>query len=249
MENDTPSVRIPKVKLGSQGLEVSRLGLGCAGLSGLLNDPLIHEDECSLLKSAFHRASLTRLGVDYIDLYYQHRVDTSVPIEDTMEEMQKLVNEGKVKEIEQEIIPLCRELGIGTVSYGPLGHGFFAGKAVTESLPSGSLLTHPRFTTVSLEKNKAIYSRVSNLSLKHACTASQRALAWVLHKGNYIVPIPGTTKLKNLDSNIGSLLVKPTPQDVNEVCDAVPVDEVSGSSEVPVLAKFGWQFAYTPPKK
>ncbi|CAN0887115.1 Probable aldo-keto reductase 1 [Linum grandiflorum] len=346
MDTDQENVKIPTVKLGSRGLEVSRLGLGCAGLSGLLNEPLSHEDGCSLLKNAFHRgvtffdtsdaygrnhdneimigkalkelprekvqlatkfgilvtedfqfeikgspeyvrkcceSSLKCLGVDYIDLYYQHRVDSSVPIEDTMEELKKLVNEGKVKyiglseaspdtirrahavhpitalqmeyslwsrEIEQEIIPLCRQLGIGIVAYSPLGHGFFAGKAVVESLPSGSLLGgHPRFTGDSLEKNKALYARVADLAIKHRCTVSQLAISWVLHQGNDIIPIPGTSKIKNLDLNIGSLLVKLTPQDVKEISDAVQIEEVNGSREMPVIAKFSWQFADTLPKK
>ncbi|CAN1310360.1 Probable aldo-keto reductase 1 [Linum perenne] len=345
MESNEQNINIPTVKLGSQGFEVSRLGLGCAGLSGLLNEPLSDEDGCSLLKNAFHRgvtffdtsnaygrnhhneimigkalkelprekvqlatkfgiimtedlqfkikgspeyvrecceASLKCLGVDYIDLYYQHRVDTSVPIEETMEEMKKLVNEGKVKyiglseaspdtikrahavhpitalqmeyslwsrDIEEEIIPLCRQLGIGIVAY-PLGHGFFAGKAVVESLPSGSLLGgHPRFMGDSLEKNKALYTRVANLAIKHQCTASQLALSWVVHQGNDIVPIPGTSKLKNLDHNIESLLVNLTTRDVKEISDAVQIEQVNGSREVPAIAKFSWQFANTPPKK
>ncbi|CAI0559388.1 unnamed protein product [Linum tenue] len=291
MENDTPSVRIPKVKLGIQGLEVK---------SG----------SC---KFCLFSASLTRLGVDYIDLYYQHRVNTSVPIEDTMEEMQKLVNEGKVKyiglseaspdtikrahavhpitavqmeyslwsrEIEQEIIPLCRELGIGIVSYGPLGHGFFAGKAVTKSFPSGSLLyslwsrdieqeiiplcrelgiglvaysllgvgffagkavvetfpedsishvCHPRFSAENVKKNKVFCTRVANLATKHRCTPPQLAFAWLQHQGINIIPVPGTTKVKNLDNNLGSLALKLTEEDVKEISDVVPIDEVSGS--------------------
>ncbi|MBA0830834.1 hypothetical protein Goarm_015336, partial [Gossypium armourianum] len=169
-------------------------------------------------------ASLNRLGVDYIDLYYQHRVDTSVTIEETMGELKKLVEEGKIKyiglsepsvdtlrrahavhpisalemeyslwsrEIEDDIIPVCRELGIGIVAYSPLGRGFFGGKASVESLPSESILKmHPRFSGDNLEKNKLVYARLENLAKKHKCTPAQLALAWVFHQGEDIIPIP-----------------------------------------------------------
>ncbi|GLT99547.1 hypothetical protein SLE2022_169810 [Rubroshorea leprosula] len=276
MEKET-GVQLPRVKLGSQGLEVSRLGFGCGGLSGMYNAPLSHEEGISMIKEAFSKGitlfdtsdlygqdhdneimvgkalkqlprekftSLKRLDVDYIDLYYQHRVDTSVPIEDTMDELEKLVEEGKIKyiglseasvdtirrahavhpitalqmeyslwsrEIEEDVIPLCRELGIGIVAYSPLGHGFFGGKATTENLPTDSLLhKHPRFTGENLEKNQVLYTRFTDLAAKHACTPPQLALAWLLHQGEDIVPIPGTTKIKNLENNIGSLAVKLT---------------------------------------
>ncbi|XP_012069711.1 perakine reductase isoform X2 [Jatropha curcas] len=228
-------------------------------------------------------ASLKRLNIDYIDLYYQHRVDTSVPIEDTMGELKKLVDEGKIKyiglseanadtirrahavhpisalqmeyslwtrDIEDEIIPLCRELGIGIVAYSPLGIGFFAGKAVVEKLPDGSFLglSHPRFKEENLEKNKFLYTRLAELATKHGCTPPQLALAWLLHQGDDICLIPGTTKVKNLDNNIGSLAVTLTKEDIKEISDAVDAKEVSGSREVPILAKYSWRLANTPPK-
>ncbi|XP_057735946.1 probable aldo-keto reductase 1 [Arachis stenosperma] len=170
-------------------------------------------------------ASLKRLGVEYIDLYYQHRVDTTVPIEDTMGELKKLVKEGKVKyiglseassdtikrahavhpitavqmewslwtrDIEEEIIPLCRELGIGIVPYSPLGRGFFGGKGVVENLPADSVLhAHPRYQAQNLEKNKKIYERIESLAKKHQCSPVQLALAWILQQGNDVAPIPG----------------------------------------------------------
>ncbi|PNY14319.1 perakine reductase-like protein [Trifolium pratense] len=338
-------IQVPRVKLGTQGLEVSRLGFGCGGLSGIYNAPLSHEEGCSIIKEVFNRgvtffdtsdlyghkhhneimvgkalkelprekvqlatkfgvtmsdgmvfgvkgtpeyvrecceASLKRLDVKYIDLYYQHRVDTSVPIEDTMEELKQLVTEGKIKyiglseanadtikrahavhpitalemeyslwsrDIEEEIIPLCRELGIGIVAYSPLGRGFFAGKSVVEALPSQSLLAmHPRFTGENLEKNKLFYERINDLALKHACTPSQLALAWLLHQGNDIIPIPGTTKLKNFENNIGSLTVKLTEEDLKEISDAVPVEEIAGKREYDSLLQYSWKFATTPPK-
>ncbi|XWS39263.1 hypothetical protein CRYUN_Cryun18bG0036100 [Craigia yunnanensis] len=341
-----PQLQFSRVKLGSQGLEVSRLGLGCAGLSGIYNTPLSHEDGCSVIKEALNRGitffdtadiygekhdneimlgkalkqlprekiqvatkfgivksesegrhlvevkgtpghvraccetSLKRLDVDYIDLYYQHRVDISVPIEKTMGELKKLVEEGKIKyiglseasvdtikrahtvhpitalqmeyslwtrEIEDEIIPLCRELGIGIVAYSPLGKGFFGGKAVVETLASGSQLANlPRFTRENIEKNKLLYTRLSDLAIKHACTVPQLALAWLLHQGDDIIPIPGTTKVKNIIDNVGSLALKLGQEDFKEICDAVPLDEVSGQRVSGVLSEYAWKFANTP---
>ncbi|KAF5935690.1 hypothetical protein HYC85_026819 [Camellia sinensis] len=239
---DNHHIQIPRLKLGSQGLEVSRLGFGCAGLSGVYNDPLSHEAGCSIIKEAFSKgvtffdtsdhygqnydneimlgkalkqfprekvhlamklgiksegreygvngtpkyvrqsceASLKRLDLDYIDLYYQHHVDVSVPIEDTMAELKKLVEEGKIK-----------ELGIGIVAYSPLGRGFFGGKGVVESMPTDSLLAHfLRYTAENLEKNKQLYSRLANIAAKHNCTPSQLALARLLHQEDNVVPIP-----------------------------------------------------------
>ncbi|XP_042493974.1 perakine reductase-like [Macadamia integrifolia] len=337
-------IQIPRVKLGKQGLEVSKLGFGCCGLSGVYNDPLPEEAGISVIKEAFNRgitffdtsdsygpitneilvgkalkqlprekiqlatkfgvvkvavsgvqvngspeyvrkcceASLKRLDVDYIDLYYQHRVDKSVPIEDTMAELVKLVEEGKIKyiglseaspdtirrahavhpitavqmewslwtrDIEEEIVPLCRELGIAIVVYSPLGCGFFGGKAVTESIPANSfLIGQPRFTGENLEKNKVLYKRVANLAAKHGCTPAQLALSWVLHQGDDVIPIPGTTKLKNLDENIGSLAVKFTIEDVKQISDAVPIDEVSGARISEKIDLHSWKFANTPTK-
>ncbi|CAI0465753.1 unnamed protein product [Linum tenue] len=344
MENPQQT-QIPKVKLGNQGLEVSRLGFGCASLAGTKSAPLSHEEACSLIAHAVKRgitfidtsdlygndheseimvgkalkqfpreeiqlatkfglyiteageyrvdgrpeyvrkcceASLARLGVDCIDLYYQHRVDQSVPIEDTMEELKKLVNEGKIKyiglsepspgtirrahaihpisalqmqyslwsrDIEQEIIPLCRELGIGLVAYSPLGVGFFAGKAVVETFPDDRQPEHhPRFSTDSIEKNKVLYSRVANLATKHGCTPPELALAWLLHQGTDIIPLPGTSKKKNLENNLRSLAVKLTEEDVKEISDAVPAHEVCGSEIYPAVANYSWKLADTPPK-
>ncbi|CAL5337610.1 unnamed protein product [Camellia sinensis] len=330
-------IQVPRVKLGTQGLEVSRLGFGCGGLSGIFNAPLSHEAGCSILKEAFHKgitffdtsdiygenhdseimigkalkqlpreqvqlatkfgvvsidwsrmevkgtpdyvrqcceASLKRLDVDYIDLFYTHRVDISVPIEDTMKmgELKKLVEEGKIKyiglseasvdtirrahavhpitavemeyslwtrDIEEDVIPLCRELGIGIVAYSPLGQGFFGGKAVVENLPAESVLAmHPKFTGENLEKNKILYTRFAELAAKHGCRPPQLALAWLLHQGNDVVPIPGTTKIKNLDANIGSVAVKLTHNDLKEISDAIPVNEVGGKKELNLLFKF-----------
>ncbi|XP_057957175.1 perakine reductase-like isoform X1 [Malania oleifera] len=345
MEEKVSQIQVPRGKLGSQGLEISKLGLGCGVLSGYYNAPLSHEAGCEVIREAFQKgitffdtsdfyghnhdneimvgkalkqlprekiqlatkfgiflaedghlgikgtpeyvrrcceASLKMLNVDYIDLYYQHRVDVSVPIEDTMEELKKLVEEGKIKyiglsepsvdtirrahavhpitalqmeyslwtrEIEEDIIPLCRELGIGIVAYSPLGNGFFGGKAAVENLPTESVLaSYPRFSGENLEANKVLYARLTSLAAKHDCTLPQLALAWLLHQGDDVVPIPGTTKLKNLDNNIGCFGVKLTPEDVKEISDAFPADQVGGERYPGDFSKHSWQFANTPTK-
>ncbi|CAI9770409.1 unnamed protein product [Fraxinus pennsylvanica] len=334
---------MPRVKLGTQGLEVSKLGYGCMGLTGIYNNPVPEEEGIAIIKEAFSKgitffdtsdiygannaneylvgkalkqlpreqielatkfgiaggdasgviikgspeytrscceSSLKHLGVDYIDLYYIHRIDQTVPIEETMGELKKLVNEGKIKyiglseaspdtirrahavhpitaiqmeyslwtrNIEEEFIPLCRELGIGIVPYSPVGRGFFAGKAVVESLPQNSSLEHhPRFTGENFERNKAIYIRIENLAKKHGCTPAQLAVAWVLHQGDDVVPIPGTTKIKNLHENIGSVKVKFTKDDLKEISDAVPFDEVAGQKTTEVLHRISAIYANTP---
>ncbi|XP_071733305.1 perakine reductase-like [Rutidosis leptorrhynchoides] len=345
-DSNVASEKMPRVKLGSQGLEVSRLGYGCMGLTGAYNNPLPMEEGIQVLKAVYNRGitffdtadiyggpdhvneilvgkvlkelprekiqlatkfgiykmeptkitvngtpeyarsscegSLKRLGVDYIDLYYIHRVDTTVPIEDTMEELKKLVEEGKIKyiglseanadtirrahavhpitalqmeyslwtrDIEEELIPLCRELGIGIVPYSPVARGFFGGKAVKETIPENSVLgSHPRFTGENFTKNKVIYDKVEKIAKKHECTPIQLALAWVLHQGNDVVPIPGTTKIKNLDENVGAVKVKLTKEDVEEICKAVPIDEVAGCKASEALLRISWKFANSPPK-
>ncbi|XP_051149334.1 perakine reductase-like isoform X2 [Andrographis paniculata] len=228
-------------------------------------------------------ASLERLQVDYIDLYYIHRIDTTVPIEDTMRELKKLVEEGKIKyiglseanadtirrahavhpitalqmeyslwtrDIEEDIIPLCRELGIGIVAYSPVGRGLFGGKKAVESVPESSFLnTHPRFTGENWEKNKAIYFHIEELAKKHSCTPAQLALAWVLHQGDDVVPIPGTTKIKNLRDNVHAASVKLTSDDLREIDEAAPVREVAGICTSEALYKVSWRFADTPHPK
>ncbi|XP_028107252.1 perakine reductase-like isoform X2 [Camellia sinensis] len=228
-------------------------------------------------------ASLKRLDVDYIDLFYTHRVDLSLPIEDTIGELKKLVEEGKIKyiglseasvdtirrahvvhpitavqmeyslwtrDIEEDVLPLCRELGIGIVAYSPLGRGFFGGKAVVENLPAESVLSsHPRFSGENLEKNKILYARFADLAAKHGCSPPQLALAWLFHQGNDVVPIPGTTKIKNLDANIGSVAVKLTQEDLKEISDAIPIDEVTGVRELDFLSRYTYRSANTLPKK
>jgi len=227
------------------------------------------------------QGSLQRLGVDCIDLYYQHRVDTSLPIEITVGAMKQLVEEGKVKylglseasadtirrahavhpitavqlelslwsrDVEDEIIPTCRELGIGIVTYSPLGRGFFSGKAVLETLESHDRrLGLPRFSAENLEKNKALYEAVANLAKKKKCTPGQLALAWVQHQGDDVVAIPGTTKQANFDENIGACHVSLSKEEVKEVADVVPYDMVHGGRYNEASSKHTWMNSDTPP--
>ncbi|ONM40450.1 putative aldo-keto reductase 4 [Zea mays] len=227
-------------------------------------------------------ASLRRLDAGYIDLYYQHRVDTTVPIEDTIGELKKLVEEGKVKyiglseaspdtirrahavhpitavqmewslwsrDIEPEIVPLCRELGIGIVAYSPIGRGFFGGRGVIQQVSSeSSLQRHPRFTTESLEKNKQIYLKIEDLAKKYQCSPAQLALAWVLRQGDDVVPIPGTTKTKNLDANVDSLKVKLTAEDLKEIGSQIRAEDVAGGRQYNSYAHTSWKYADTPKK-
>nr|GEU64651.1 probable aldo-keto reductase 2 [Tanacetum cinerariifolium] len=204
-------------------------------------------------------ASLKRLDVDCIDLYYAHRIDTRVPIE--MGEMKKLVKEGKVKyvglseassstirrahavhpitavqnewslwtrDLEDEIVPTCRELGIGIVSYSPIGRGFLAsGPKLVENLEDGdSRKVHPSFENV--DHNTTIFERVQEMATRKGCTAAQLALAWVHHQGSDVVPIPGTTKRENFNDNIGALSVKLTQGEIVELESFASSDMVKG---------------------
>ncbi|XP_031477594.1 probable aldo-keto reductase 4 [Nymphaea colorata] len=229
-------------------------------------------------------ASLKRLDVDCIDLYYQHRVDTRVPIEATVGEMKKLVEEGKVKylglseasastirrahavhpitavqiewslwtrDVEEEIIPTCRELGIGIVAYSPLGRGFFStGPKLVDSFGEGDFRKFlPRFQPENLQHNANLFERVHEIAAKKGCTPSQLALAWVHHQGKDVCPIPGTTKIENLNQNTGALSVTLTSEEMAELEHIASKDGVKGdryadmrptffASETPALSSW-----------
>uniref|UniRef100_K3XQX2 NADP-dependent oxidoreductase domain-containing protein n=1 Tax=Setaria italica TaxID=4555 RepID=K3XQX2_SETIT len=219
---------VPRVKLGAQGLEVSKLGFGCMGLTGACNAPLDDAAGIAVITHAFRRgvtrlpreqvqvatkfgvqwhesgastvcgkpeyvracceASLGRLGIDCIDLYYQHRIDTTIPIEETIGELKKLVKEGNVKYIE------LSEASPDTIRRAHAVHPVTAVQmeGVTEQVPAESNLHGlPRFAAENLEKNKQIYLKVEELANKHHCSPAQLALAWVLHQGDDVIPIPG----------------------------------------------------------
>ncbi|KAK2990858.1 hypothetical protein RJ640_002842 [Escallonia rubra] len=269
-------------------------------------------------------ASLKLLEIDCIDLYYVHRIDTTVPIEVTVGEMKKLVEEGKIKYIglseaspdtirrahavhpitavqlewslwtrdsEEEVIPTCRELGIGIVPYSPLGQGFFAvSPKVAESVttendyrsygvltflicrclllwwceigerPNVFIPKHwffmlkivlfffqhvPKFQGENFERNKTAYERVKEMAEKKGCTPSQLALAWVLHQGNDVVPIPGTTKIENFNENVGAVSVSLTPQEMAELETIASL--IKGDRYPEAHMKLSWKYANTPP--
>ncbi|CAL5191361.1 unnamed protein product [Lathyrus oleraceus] len=222
--------------------------------------------------------SLKRLDIDSIDLYYQHRIDTRLPIEVTIGELKKLVEEGKIKyiglseasaatirrahavhpitavqlewslwsrDVEEEIIPTCRELGIGIVAYSPLGRGFFSlGTKLLESLSQDDHRKNmPRFQPENLQQNQTIFDKVNELATKKGCTPSQLALAWLHHQGNDVCPIPGTTKIENLNQNIGALSVKLTPEELAEIESLA--DAVRGDRYMEGMST--WKDSDTPP--
>jgi aryl-alcohol dehydrogenase-like predicted oxidoreductase len=202
-------------------------------------------------------ASLQRLGVEHIDLYYQHRVDPDTPIEETVGAMAELVQEGKVRhlglseasaatirrahavhpitavqteyslwtrDVEQDVIPVLAELGIGLVPYSPLGRGFLSGRfSSPDELDEGDFRKHgPRFTGENLEQNLALVERVKELAGEKGVTPGQLALAWVLHRGPHFVPIPGTKRVSYLEENLGAAEVQLSDEDVQRITDAVP---------------------------
>ena len=210
-------------------------------------------------------ASLKRLEVDVIDLYYQHRVDPKVPIEETVGAMAELVKEGKVRflglseagaqtirraqavhpiaalqseyslftrDVETEILPTCRELGIGFVAYSPLGRGFLTGEitkledlAPDDSRRAGRF---PRFEGENFDRNKALAAEVKTIAEEKGCTPAQLALAWVLARGEDVVPIPGTRRRRHLEDNIGALQVQLSKDDLDRLEAVIPPEAVAG---------------------
>jgi aryl-alcohol dehydrogenase-like predicted oxidoreductase len=208
-------------------------------------------------------ASLRRLGTDYIDLYYQHRVDTKVPIEETVGAMAELVYQGKVRwlglseaapttirrahavhsiaalqteyslwmrDVEDEILPTCRELGIGFVPYSPLGRGFLTGRFTRfEDLPEDDFRRRqPRFQGENFQKNLDLVRHVEKTASRKGCTPAQLALAWLLHQGDDVVPIPGTTRVENLEDNVGALGVTLTERDLERIDAVFPKGAAAG---------------------
>ncbi|XP_073128277.1 probable aldo-keto reductase 2 [Henckelia pumila] len=335
------AVRVERIKLGSQGLEVSKLGLGCMGMSGNYGSPKPEPEMISLIHHAIdsgvtfldtsdvygphineillgkalkggmrekvqiatkfgimHKdgkmevrgdpeyvrascdASLRRLEIDCIDLYYVHRIDIRVPIEVTVGELKKLVEEGKIKyiglseacastirrahavhpitavqnewslwsrDLEEEIVPTCRELGIGIVPYSPLARGFFSsGPKLMEGLSENDMRKKfPRLQAENLENNKLVYEQVSEMASRKGCTPSQLALAWVLHQGDDVTPIPGTTKIENFDQNIKAHSVKLTPEEMRELESYASANVVKGERHA--FMANTWINSETPP--
>jgi aryl-alcohol dehydrogenase-like predicted oxidoreductase len=218
-------------------------------------------------------ASLKRLGVDHIDLYYQHRVDPQTPIEDTVGAMAELVKAGKVKylglseaspatirrahkvhpitalqseyslwerHVEKEILPTVRELGIGFVPYSPLGRGFLTG-AITKksdlSATDSRQQRYPRFAGEAFDKSQLLVERVKAIAARRGVKAGQLALAWVLAKGEDLVPIPGTKHRKYLEENAEAADMELSPHEVAELEAAVPASEIMGDRYAPANMK------------
>ncbi|GAU17736.1 hypothetical protein TSUD_171240 [Trifolium subterraneum] len=330
--------KVGRMKLGSQGMEVSLQGLGCMSMSAFYGPPKPESDMIALIHHAIQsgvtlldtsdfygphtnelllgkalkggvrekvelatkfaarvvdgkfeicgdpayvreacEASLKRLDIDCIDLYYIHRIDTRLPIEVTIGELKKLVEEGKIKyiglseaspstirrahavhpitavqlewslwsrDVEEEIIPTCRELGIGIVVYSPLGRGFFSsGTKIVENFTKDDFRQDmPRFQPENLQQNQTIFERVNELATKKGCTPSQLALAWLHHQGNDVCPIPGTTKIENFNQNIGALSVKLTPTEMAEIESLADIVKGDRSGNAPT-----WKNSDTPP--
>ncbi|HEY4964162.1 MAG TPA: aldo/keto reductase [Candidatus Saccharimonadales bacterium] len=207
-------------------------------------------------------ASLKRLGVDYIDLYYLHRVDTTVPIEDTVGAMAELVKAGKVhylglseaavdtirrahaihpitalqseyslwtRDPEDGILATVRELGIGFVSYSPLGRGFLTGKIKgANDIDSSFLKNSPRFSNDNLDRNLKLMTAIEELAKQKAVTPAQLALSWVLHQGDDIVPIPGTKRTKYLMENIKATEISLSREDLASLDKAMPKGAAAG---------------------
>jgi aryl-alcohol dehydrogenase-like predicted oxidoreductase len=313
-----------KRSLGSQGLMVSELGLGCMGMSEFYgtadedesiatihraielgvtfldtadmygpftNERLVgraiadRRDQVTLAtkfgnerredgtrlgvngKPEYVRkacdASLERLGVEHIDLYYQHRVDSDTPVEETWGAMKELVEAGKVRylgiseaapetirrahgvhpitalqteyslwsrDVEDEILPTVRELGIGFVAYSPLGRGFLTGQIQRfEDLPEGDFRrSSPRFQGENFQKNLELVDRVKEIANEKGVAASQLALAWLLHQGEDIVPIPGTKRREYLEENVAAVEITLSDEDLRRIEEAAPKGAASG---------------------
>ncbi len=205
--------------------------------------------------------SLQRLGTDHVDLYYQHRVDPNVPIEETVGAMAELVEAGKVLHIglseaapetirrahavhpiaavqteyslwtrdpEAEVLPTCRELGIGFVPYAPLGRGFLSGRFKSpDELDEGDFRRNgPRFTGENLEANLALVAKVEQIAADKGISSAQLAIAWVLAQGEDVAPIPGTKRRSYLEQNVAAVDVELTPEDLERIDAELP--EVAG---------------------
>lgn len=232
------------------------------GFANRLGEPTRIRGDAAYVRQACE-ASLRRLGVDHIDLYYLHRVDQRVPIEETVGAMAELVRSGKVRhlglseasadtirrahavhpiaalqsewslwtrDLEAEIVPVCRELGIGVVPFSPLGRGFLTGRySSVDTLADNDVRrSQPRFADGNLERNLAIVAKLNELAAEKGVTAGQLALAWVQHRGEDVVPIPGTRRQRYLEENLAALTIALSADDLAAIEAAAPPERIAG---------------------
>jgi aryl-alcohol dehydrogenase-like predicted oxidoreductase len=215
--------------------------------------------------------SLSRLGIEQIDLYYLHRVDPNVPIEESVGAMADLVHAGKVRHLglseaapstirrahavhpiaalqseyslwnrepEEDVIPVCRELGIGFVPFSPLGRGFLSGTLNTAALPPDDFRrTLPRFDDENARQNRSLVDQLGSLAARKGCTATQLALAWILAKGEDLIPIPGTKRRTYLESNAAAADVDLSAAEVAALDAAFPIGAAAGPRYSPAVMK------------
>ena len=221
---------------------------------------------------AVAEASLKRLGVETIDLLYQHRVDPDVAIEDTVGAMADLVREGKVRTIglseagpatirrahavhpiaavqseyslwtrnpEIDVLATCRELGIGFVPFSPLGRGFLTGAITSSSQFAANDFRRklPRFEDANIARNLAVVAELQRFAEQKGTTAAQLALAWVLHQGDFIVPIPGSRKISNLEQNVAAASIRLDAGELARIGDLVTPEKVAGSRYPEAMAR------------
>src|SRR4030088_235087 len=254
-------------ELGGQAIKGKRAQVVLATKFGIVRDPKdptvrgINGKPDYVRKSC--EASPRRLGVETIDLYYQHRVDPNTRIEETVGAMTRLVREGKVRYLglseaspqtlrramkvhpitalqteyslwsrdpESEILPTCRELGIGFVAYSPLGRGFLTGQFQRfEDLPADDYRRNtPRFQGENFQKNLDLVRRVEEIAAEKHCTPAQLALAWVQAQAEDILPLPATKRRKYLEENVGALSVELTPEDLRRIDEVAPRGAAAG---------------------
>ena len=217
-------------------------------------------------------SSLSRLNVDNIDLYYQHRVDPTVPIEETVGALAELVQAGKIRhvglseagaetvrranavhpitalqsewslwtrDIEDEILPVCRELGIGVVPFSPLGRGFLTGSVTSvDKLAADDMRRNlPRFEAENFDRNLAIVDKLTSLAAERGVTAGQLALAWVQSQGDDVVPIPGTKRRKYLEENVAAAQLELSADDLAAIAATAPPASVAGDRYRPEMQK------------